>query len=383
MMRSMRSMRRFAIVVGLLAWLTACESALPDSQPRPDDLDLGARMGKVSSENILREPGWHVWGASVVRGEDGRYHMFYARWPEGMVGRDPGDPADKRFMGMSGWLKYSEIAYASSDRPLGPYKHQATILKGSGREGDWDQFTAHNPHIKQFGGRYYLYYVANHRVPDKDLWYSHVGGQCIGVLVADSIADFVQGDFKRPDQPLIRPDGSRTFHRTVNPSVTQGPDGRYYMMFKSYSKKSGRGGNMTHWIAVAPKPAGPFRMEGKVFTAAAFAAEDPYLWFDQERQRFYAVVKNFKRNGALARQHGALALITSVDGVHAWEPARHRLVSNRRYVDDQDQERSLSHMERPQLLMNAQGRIEGLFVAASYGNPWKGAATFNIHVPID
>ena len=361
----------------LSAGLPACAT-----KSVPEDLDLAGRIQPVSSNNILREEGFYVWGASVIQGDDGRYHMFYARWPEGMVGRDPDDPKDKRFEGMNGWLKYSEIAYATADSFAGPYVHRSTVLRGSGVPGNWDRFTAHNPHIKKFGGRYYLYYVANHRVQDKDLWYSHVGGQCIGVLVADSIADLVAGRWDRPKKPLMCPDGKATFHRAVNPSVTRGQDGRFYMMFKSYSTKNGRGGHMTHWMAVAEEPAGPFHLAGNVFDSAEFAAEDPYLWYDPRRRRFYAIVKNFKRDGALARQRGALALITSKDGVRDWRPATHRLVSNRHYFDGQGKEHTLGHMERPQLLIDAQGRIRCLYVAASYGNPWKGFATFNLHLPV-
>ena len=31
---------------------------------------------------LLAEKGWFVWGGSVLRGEDGRWHMFYSRWPK-------------------------------------------------------------------------------------------------------------------------------------------------------------------------------------------------------------------------------------------------------------------------------------------------------------
>jgi len=369
-----------------LAMLTACgttpEHAGGSSTAKADDLDLGPRLGRIGDSNILREKGWHVWGASVLKGEDGFYHMFYARWPEGMVGRDPILPSDKRFEGMRGWNKYSEIAYARSDSPAGPYVHQRTILRGTNKALDWDRFTAHNPHVKQFGDKVYLYYISNNPVLDKDIWYSHIGGQCIGVIVADSVGDLAGGKFKRPEQPIIRPDGVRTFHRAVNPSVTRGWDDRYYMMFKSYNTVSGRGGHMCHWMAIADDPAGPFTLAGPAFDKAEFAAEDPYLWFDEERRRFYAIVKNFRKDGALGKQRGALALVTSADGLHDWKPAAHPLVTNRRYVDDQGQERTLAHIERPQLLFDEQGRIQCLFAAASYKNPFRGAPTFNLHIPI-
>lgn len=57
--------------------------------------------------------GYWVWCGSVIRAEDGRYHMFASRWP-------------KRYPMHPGWLVASEVVRAVSDRPEGP-----TALKKS------------------------------------------------------------------------------------------------------------------------------------------------------------------------------------------------------------------------------------------------------------
>lgn len=63
-----------------------------------------------------------IWGGSVIKGEDGLYHLFYARWPKklGWV-----------------WVTHLEIAHAVSESPSGPYKFKDVTLPDKGN-GYWD-----------------------------------------------------------------------------------------------------------------------------------------------------------------------------------------------------------------------------------------------------
>src|SRR6476469_158932 len=98
--------------------------------------------------------------APLIKVEDGKYHMFYSRWPHGKRPLDD-DSMNYIFDGFRGWNKYSEIAYAISDKIGGPYKYVKTILRGDGDKKRWDRFTMHNPLIRKFGQYYYLYYISN------------------------------------------------------------------------------------------------------------------------------------------------------------------------------------------------------------------------------
>lgn len=53
--------------------------------------------------------GYWVWCGSVVKGEDGKFHMFASRW-------------DKKYPMHPGWLAGSEIVRAESCTPEGPYE---------------------------------------------------------------------------------------------------------------------------------------------------------------------------------------------------------------------------------------------------------------------
>src|ERR1700712_1292467 len=66
----------------------------------------------------IADPNFYNWCASPIEGKDGKIHIFGSRWPASE--------------GMEGWTGPSaEIAHFVSDRPEGPFKYVATILKSS------------------------------------------------------------------------------------------------------------------------------------------------------------------------------------------------------------------------------------------------------------
>jgi hypothetical protein len=217
-------------------------------------------------------------------------------------------------------------------------------------------------------------------------WLKYNCTQKIGVLKARSIADLVSGKYEKPEAPLVEPDGKETFEVATNPTVTEGPDGRYYMMYKSRKPNVG---NMTFWMAVSEKPDGPFKMVGEVFTSAEMACEDPCMWYDKKRKRFYAAAKYYSNSKILAPQFGALVLITSVDGL-AWTAAKNSVISLRELNMADGSRIELAHLERPFIVTDSKGRPIALFAAASYSEPTKGDSihpdrlhnTFNISVQL-
>jgi len=353
---------RTLIAVFVLTGLFSCKNY----KAQVDNLNFEGRLPQLIKQNILQEDGWYVWGGSVVKGDDNKYYMFYARWSSDCIDCDEEDRARGHFRNMSGWLKYSEIACAVSEKPNGPFEYVSTVVKGTGKKNAWNQFNAHNPHIKKFNDKYYLYYIATTETPDSSYRKSLIGGQCIGVIQSESITDLIAGKFEHPQKPIIAPDNINTFHRAVNPSVTQGHDGKFYMMFKSYSTRSGRNGHMTHWIVKSDAPDGPFVLACNVFEDAEYAAEDPYFWYDNNRNRYYAIIKNLSKANVLAPQFGALALITSDNGINGWRPATNRVVSLKEYTTSGGERVELNNIERPQLLFDEKGEIVCLYTAAKY-----------------
>ncbi len=344
-----------------------------------DNLNLQPMLQPVDSNGIFVSDSFYTWCSSVIKGEDGKYHMFYSRWSHGKRVNDD-DSMNYIFDGFRGWGKYSEIAYAVSDNLNGPFRHVSTILKGDRKEGSWERFTMHNPQIRKFGNYYYLYYISNSfdssltfagetkMARDWKHWLKYNCTQKIGVVKAKTIAGLVKGNYEKPPAPLVVPDNKNTFEVATNPTVTQGPDGHYYMMYKSRKPNVG---NMTFWMAVSNKPDGPYTMLGEVFTSAEMACEDPCMWYDKKRKRFYAAAKYYSNSKVLSPQFGSLVLITSVDGIK-WTPANHSLISLRELRRADGTVTPLAHLERPFIVTDKKGQPIALFAAASIDEPTKG-----------
>ncbi len=275
------------------------------AQTHPDKLFFKDRLEKLSEENLFKTEDYYNWCSSVIKGEDGKYHLFYSRWP-------------KKYTFLS-WLTHSEVAHALADSPAGPWKYKETVLQSRGK-GHWDAITVHNPKIKKFGGKYYLYYVSTN-LGDKDyteeelietarVGYNHPNwkqylrpNQRTGVAVANSI----NGPWERMDQPLIEPSGPITT-LTVNPAVTRGKDGKYYLIVK------GDKPNETRFIrnqamAVSDSPAGPFVIQEKP-VIDYLDTEDMSVWYDAKRDYFYGVF----------HAHSFIGMVSSPDGLN-WKKA--------------------------------------------------------------
>ena len=337
------------------------------------NLNLSDLIKPVDSSNIMISDTYYNWCPSVVQGEDGRYYMFYSRWPHG-VRKPDDDSLNYIFNGFAGWLKYSEIACAVSDNLEGPYQFVKTILKGTGEAGRWDRFTMHNPQIKKFEGNYYLYYISNNYDSSFNLkqpaskealqWMRYNATQSIGVITAGSIKDIMAGNYSKHEGPIMRVDGKQTFEIVNNPSVDKGPDGRYYMMYKSRTP----GGQMTFWMAVANKPDTVFTTFSNVTDNPEMACEDPSMWYDQKQKKFYAVAKYYSASLKYAPEFGALILIESKDGKD-WLLAKHNLVSLKRLKFKNGQEMKLDRLERPFVYTDKNGKPLALFAAAAIKPP--------------
>ena len=62
------------------------------------------QLGKAIKTPAFESEGYWSWGSSVVKGDDGKYHMFVSRFPKSL----PFHP---------GWMVASEIVHAVSNVP--------------------------------------------------------------------------------------------------------------------------------------------------------------------------------------------------------------------------------------------------------------------------
>jgi len=354
-----------------------------------DNLEL--RLSPIDSAHIFIQDDYYVWCGSVIE-DCGKYRMLYSRWPHGK--RELSDDSlNGVFNGFRGWCKYSEIAYAVSDKLTGPYRHVKTILKGDGDAKKWNRFTMHNPQIRKFGNCFYLYFISNsydsalfaNSAFDRKWkhWLQYNATQKIGAVKFKSFDDLLKGKFVVLP-PLMQPDHIRTFEVATNPTVAEA-NGKYFMLFKSRKPNVG---HMTFWMATSRRPDGPFTLMSEVFAEADMACEDPCMWYDKKRKRFYAAVKYYSESKKLVPQFGALALIVSADGLH-WKAAAHPLISLRE-ITIKKKKIELARLERPFAVIDKEGQPVALFAAASVKEPTgdslrvsEGRNTFNVCIPIE
>jgi hypothetical protein len=350
-----KSILLFASFLMLNSWVSCQKLSKVDG-------DLKIDLLPVPGSAVLSNENYNIWGGSMVRSDDGEYHLFYARWPE-----------NTRFQG---WLKHSDIAYATAQSPTGPFTFQKVLLKGFGK-GFWNEEAAHNPHIKKFGSKYYLYFIS-HTVKDRGLnpWLNDIFGQRIGVAVADHPS----GPWEVLPDPLITYQEGKPAHGyMVNPSVCQRPDGTYLMMFKARKKGAETSNKFDpiHCLATSPTPTGPFTIADQTLLTE-HTAEDPYIWY--QKGKFYALVKDM-----YAKYTGfkSLALFESMDGLD-WNPSENILVTKTEINWEDGTVWKLKNLERPQLWFDEEGNPAVLFCAARLADDENRELknTFNVHIPI-
>ena len=362
-------MKPTLIVVTVLLTLATFEQLCGQSP----ELDLGARVQPLPAANRFSLPGFHVWCGAPVKGADGKYHLFYSRWPQA-AGFAPG------------WALRSEIAYAVSEKPNGPYQHVNVALPPRGKnpatgEKYWDADVTHNANAFLHNDKYYLFYTGQHG--DGKNYPMHRNNQRIGVAVAEK----PEGPWTRFDQPIVDITYDKTSFDSLcvtNPAACTRPDGGVLLIYKAVQYIEGKemGGNVRYGAAVADKPEGPYvKQRGRIFEAEQpskhwMIAEDPFIWFSASYgQKYFAIARDVV--GTFTGSSGGICLFESPDGLN-WKAAEHPKVLDSRFMLA-DGSRSEKNIERPALLFE-NGEPSYLFGATDGYLPNK--LSSNVQIPL-
>jgi len=317
-------------ITNVFLWLLLICTSLR-AQERQDLLSFKDRIQPVTEVNFFKTEGYYNWCPSMLKDKNGVFHLFYSRW--------------KKEHTFSGWLTHSEIAHATAKTPLGPWKVVGTVLTGRGK-GYWDAITMHNPKIEYFNGKYYLYYISTNfgdkDFTEKDLVETELGSyphpnwkilrtnQRTGVAVADNL----NGPWQRFDKPLIEPSGPIATI-TVNPAITKGKNGKYYLIVKG-DKPNEKRFIRNQAIAISDSPTGPFIIQPKP-VIDYLDTEDMSLWYDKKRDYYYGIfhsTQNF------------IGLVSSPDGIN-WHKAHDYLLMPKELKMKGGEIQKFDNMERP------------------------------------
>lgn len=271
---------------------------------------------------------------------------------------------------MSGWINGSEIGYAIANSPFDEFVHQDVIV--APRPGNWDSTTCHNPLIKEFDGKYYLYYMGNSN--------GKTSTKRIGVACADNLS----GPWTRFDAPILLPgaDGAWDDHCTTNPAVLLGNDNKYWLYYKSwntaeYVQTSGAvRGNRKYGLAKSDSPLGPFEKveESPIIDFSDkpnnAQLEDAYIWNDTKGYHMIA-----RDMGFYSHEYGLY--LYSSDGLK-WSAPMVSYLNMAAYVKEENPTnlKRFGRLERPMLLQERNtGKPQFLF-GATQGGASQTATTF-------
>ena len=341
-------------------------------------IKLGERLPAPVDGGFAMEGYW-VWCGSVIKGEDGRYHMFASRWRKSL----PMHP---------GWLLESEVVRAVSETPEGPYQFCEVVLPTRGA-AYWDGRATHNPHIKKIGDTYVLFYTGiTHPFCDvKDgeevtLDDPRVivarSNKRVGIATSKSIL----GPWKRMDEPILhtRP-GYFDSYLTSNPAPCVNEDGSILLLYKAraYKEDTTAGqmyGDMSFGVACAPDYHGPYQYlcEKTIFPIDLCQLEDPYIWKTEDGYHMIAKDMDGRVCGEI---HGGMQAY-SKDGIN-WEMQKGVLAYSRKVLWDDGVERIMGSLERPFILFE-NGKATHMFFATADGPGgfMKATKTWNMVIPL-
>lgn len=311
--------------------------------------ELFHRLDKAPRTPAFESEGYWSWGSSVVKGDDGLYHMFVSRFPKSL----PFHP---------GWMVASEIVHAVSDVPQGPYRFSEVALPARGAQY-WDGRSTHNPRILKYKHKYYLIYMGSTH-PFVNPTYDELTLDSPWCIVARAnkriglaVADTPYGPWKRMDEPILKTEPN-TFYSflTSNPSPIVQEDGSVMMIFKGRAHtQDGKYSDMSMGIAYAPSIEGPYQVlndKQPIFQVDGQGeAEDPFLWKDE--RGYHAIFKDHasKFTGEL----GGGVMAHSKDGIR-WNP-------------DKDPKAYSRSVEWEDGKVNMQGQLERPFILFENGKP--------------
>lgn len=357
----MKRKKKWLIRVCGLVWfmwdaISPCWGQSDDRQ-----LKLSDKIEPISEANIFRDADYFNWCSSILKGEDGKYHLFYSRW--------------KREEAFTGWLTHSTIAHAVSVSPEGPYEYLNTVVdfnKSSYRPGE--MITAHNPKIKRFNGRYYLYFCSTYldkAITGEELLatarqgYSHPNWKPLRIHQRTFVASSTSLDkpFKINPKPLLEPSGPiETL--VVNPAITQGADKRFYLIVKG-DKPGATTFLRNQAITVSKYPDRGFVIQAKP-VIKDWDTEDVSMWYDRTSGYYYAVF----------HAHTYIGMMVSKNGTD-WKKADDFTVTPKRLHREGGQPDLIpDQMERPFVLFE-EGKAKVLSVAVK-----KGDDSFIVTIPL-
>jgi len=331
---------------------------------KDDGEDFHSRLLPAPGNGGLRLDNYWVWCGSVIKGDDGKYHMFASRWPNAT----PFSPY---------WLTNSEIVHAVSSTPEGPYEFNDVALPPRGAEF-WDGQMTHNPAIRKSGDTYLLYYTGTTYKGQRPSATNPVGetdalkleahqGERIGLATSKS----PYGPWKRLDKPILDVvPNSWEQYLVSNAAPVILKDGRVMLYYKGVEKLRVN----AIGLAIADCPTCEYKRVSNQPLNMGIGAEDPFIW--QEDGKFKALMLDTDRRYSPDKE---IFYAVSDDGRH-WRVPRNSIAVSRKILWADGSTKKMNSTERPHVLIE-NGKPTHVFFAT--GETINGKRyTWNMVIPL-
>lgn len=343
------------------------------------ELNLLQKLQPAPLDGGFKMNNYWIWCGSVIKGEDGRYHMFASRW-------------SKLYSMHPGWIFKSEIVRAVSVKPEGPYEFQEVVLKERGAQY-WDGMATHNPSITKYKDTYILFYTgttypvgnlsSSETTMEDDKYIVAQSNKRIGIATSTSVF----GPWQRKNQPIL-PVRSEKFDNflTSNAAPCVMEDGSVILVYKSRDYKDNKMGKMVLSSAYAKHYEGPYdtRLDEPLFCdekdySVHGLFEDPFIWKDY--YGFHMIAKDM--TGVISGEKYAGIFAFSSNGMN-WEIEKGVKAYSRNILWSDGQTRQMGRFERPFILFEDKKPI-AIFAATAdddiegLGNA---GTTWNMAIPI-
>ena len=351
-----------------IPYLSSCKKA-------EGEISFIDRLLPAPKKGGFQDPDYWIWGASVIKGEDGKYHMFASRWT--------------KEVGFGNWVTNSEVVRAVADTPVDPFVFREVVLPIRGKNF-FDGMCTHNPRVITYRDKYLLYYFGttyDFPLPDaenpevsRENWRKSWMNKRVGLAISDSVF----GPWKRMDRPVIEP---RAAHWdasiTSNPAPSVDPKtGKILLMYKSSTE--GLTPPLLLGVSMADQPEGPYRrlsdepiLRFETEGNNRRDVEDPFIWWNGKH--YEGIVKD--RSGEICGEEGGGVHIWSKDGIK-WNLYEQLKAYSRNIIWEDGSRSHQNHFERPFLLIEG-GKPTHLFAATGTGpKAWQFDRTWNMVIPL-
>lgn len=278
-------------------------------QPMPGSVSSSSsHWGDVKprwTDNGVEDAVRSYWGGNIVKGEDGKYHMYIAGWPENSS------------RGHATWSSGSRIYHIVADNPCGPYKYVSDIGAG------------HNPEIYKTGDTYVIYKISS-----------------LGYYKSKTLGDkWEKGEYQFDLRDRILIAGENRETSLSNCTFAKRQDGSFVMMDRGGSVWISRDGLQDPWHQITDKT---------TYSGNRRYYEDPVIWRDH--LQYHMIVNDWNaRKAYYNRSLDGRTWIVEAGTAYSADETQYPTIFS--VHEDGTQERWHKY-ERPKVLQDEMGRAE-------------------------